>query len=164
MNSILGGGMSSRLFQSLREELGLAYSVYAAMASYSDTGSLSFHIGTGTGKIAQFFAELVKVLEHFAAGGVTAVELERNRQMSRAGLYMGLESVLTRMNRMGRTLMMYGEYQSPEYVMAQVDAVRREDINALAQEMLELKTMSLAAIGPEGILPAVQEEFDRWFR
>jgi predicted Zn-dependent peptidase len=164
MNSILGGGMSSRLFQSLREERGLAYSVYSYTSSYSDVGSMAFYIGTGTGKIQQFFSSFFQELERFTASGVQEAELVRSKQMTKASLYMGLESVVSRMTRMGRALMMYGEYQTPEYVIDKITAVSKADVDTLAQELLEIRRMSLAAIASEGVLPDVVAEFNRWFR
>jgi predicted Zn-dependent peptidase len=164
MNSILGGGMSSYLFQSLREERGLAYSVYSYTSSYSDTGSMTVYIGTGVNKIEQFFEAFFQELKDFAAKGVRPEELERSKQMSKASLYMGLESVVSRMTRIGRSIMMYDEYQPPELVVDKITAVSKGEVDALARELLRLEAMSLAVIGNQNILPAVKKEFTRWFR
>ena len=164
MNSILGGGMSSRLFQSLREERGLAYSVYSYSSSHSDTGSLAFYIGTGTGKIEQFFSAFAAELDKFMQAGIEEIELQRAKQMTKSSLYMGLESTNSRMSRMGRLLMMYDEYYSPEQMIEKIMAVDKPQIDALAEKMLSFKQMSMATIGNAAIIPLVEQEFNRWFR
>jgi predicted Zn-dependent peptidase len=90
MNSILGGGMSSRLFQSLREELGLAYSVYSYPSNYSDTGSYSIYIGTGQNKVKQCFEALENQLQALVSQGISEEELDRTRRLIKSSMFQSL--------------------------------------------------------------------------
>ncbi|MCR4399685.1 MAG: insulinase family protein, partial [Syntrophomonadaceae bacterium] len=100
-NSILGGGMSSRLFQSIREEQGLAYSVYSMPSSYSDAGAFAIGAGISPERADEFFALLAAELSRFVEMGPTAEEVERAHKQIKAGLLLGMESVMTRMTRLG---------------------------------------------------------------
>lgn len=164
MNSILGGGMSSRLFQSLREQKGLAYSVYSFSSTYSDSGVYSVYIGTGTGKVANFFAALQEELEKFIQDGVNEEELARTKQMIKSSMYMGLESVISRMTRIARSIMMYDVYVTPEEIVDRIYKVDGAMVKELASELIVKNKMSLAAIGNKDILSTVESEFKRWFR
>lgn len=164
MNSILGGGMSSRLFQSLREQRGLAYSVYSYSSTYSDSGIFSIYIGTGNKKVAEFFAALHDELDRFINVGISDEELQRTKQMIKSSMYMGLESVISRMTRMARSIMMYGKYISPDEVVARIYEVDKQKVQDLAKELLNHEKMSLAVIGDKNVLPTVSTEFSRWYR
>lgn len=164
MNSILGGGMSSRLFQSLREQKGLAYSVYSFSSAYSDSGLFSVYIGTGTGKVANFFAALHDELNRFINEGVSQEELSRTKQMIKSSMFMGLESVISRMTRIARSIMMYDEYISPEEIVDRIYKVDATMVQELARELIVNDKISLAAIGNKAILPTVEAEFKRWYR
>lgn len=164
MNSILGGGMSSRLFQTMREELGLAYSVYSYPSNYSDTGSYSIYIGTGASKIKQFFSALYEELNSFINEGVSEEEVYRTKQLLKANMYLGQESVTNRSSRMGKSVMMYGEVVPVEKVMEEVLKVTPEMVKELAQRLWRPEVVSLAAIGPEKVLNEVQEEYEKWFK
>lgn len=163
MNSILGGGMSSRLFQSLREELGLAYSVYSSPANYSDTGAYSIYIGTGPGKLGKFFESLYHELDKFTREGVRDEEIHRTKQLIKSSMYLGLESVMNRMSRLGKSLLMYDRLVTVEEVMERIQAVDRDQVNRFAAEVLDWKQFSLAAIGTEDALRTVEEEYRRWW-
>lgn len=163
MNSILGGGLSSRLFQALREELGLAYSVFSSPANYSDTGAYSIYVGTGPGKIGSLFQALRHELDKFIREGVTKEEVHRTQQLAKSGMYMGLESVMNRMNRMGKAMLMYDQLVSVEEVIERIMAVNAEQINEFATETLQADNFSLAAIGTEEALETLESEFKRWW-
>lgn len=164
MNSILGGGMSSRLFQTMREELGLAYSVYSYPSNYSDTGAYSIYIGTGANKIKQFFAALHKELNRFINEGVSEEEVYRTKQLLKANMYLGQESVTNRSSRMGKSVMMYGEVVPVEKVMEEVLKVTPEMVKELAYKLWRPGVISLAAIGPEKVLDEVRHEYEKWFK
>ncbi|SHG56512.1 Predicted Zn-dependent peptidase [Thermosyntropha lipolytica DSM 11003] len=164
MNSILGGGMSSRLFQTMREELGLAYSVYSYPSNYSDTGSYAIYIGTGPNKIKQFFAAFYEELNRFLGEGVTEEEVYRTKQLLKANMYLGQESVTNRSSRMGKSVMMYGEVVPVEKVMEEVLKVTPAMVRDLAAKLLRPEEISLAAIGPEKVLQEVQHEYKKWFK
>ncbi len=163
MNSILGGGMSSRLFQSLREERGLAYSVYSYSSSYVDSGLYSIYIGTGPGKVAQFYEALYEQLSEFVDKGVSSEEIERTKKLMKSSIYLGLESVMNRMTRIAKSLMMYDEIVSPEEVIDRIYAVDTDMVNDFARQILQPDNFSLAAIGDKQVLSTVEEEYLKWW-
>lgn len=161
MNSILGGGMSSRLFQSLREELGLAYSVYSYPSNYSDTGSYSIYIGTGPGKINTCFEALFTEIRRFVEQGVSEEELQRTRKLIKSSLYLGLENVMNRMSRLGKSLLMYERISSPEDIIERIERVSAEDIRNFAGGLLQPGRFSVAAIAPAPVLTEVNREYEK---
>jgi predicted Zn-dependent peptidase len=163
MNSILGGGLSSRLFQTIREELGLAYSVYSFPSSYSDTGSFCIVIGTGPGKLPRFFASLYEELDKFKQYGVSAGEINRTRQLNKSSMLLGLEGVMNRMNRIGKSVMMYDQIISPEQVIDRMYQVTGEMVKQFAVSLFRPEAFSLAAIGSKDILPQVEKEYLNWW-
>lgn len=164
MNSILGGGLSSRLFQKMREELGLAYSVYSYPSSYSDTGSYAIYIGTSKNNIPKFFEALHEELDLFVNEGVTVVEVSRAQQLMKSNIYLGMESATNRMSRIGKSMLMYNKLQSVEEIVGKVLAVTPQDVNKLAQNVLNNNSLSMAAIGAKDILSQVESEFLKYFR
>ena len=164
MNSILGGGISSRLFQTIREELGLAYSVYSYPSNYSDTGSYIIHIGTGPGKVAQLFEVFHAEIDKFRQQGVIIPEVERTRQLVKSSMLMGMESVMNRMNRLGKSILMYGQVIPVDEVLEQIYAVTPEKVNHFADEVLDLPRFSLAAVGSAEVLPMVENEYKKWWK
>jgi predicted Zn-dependent peptidase len=163
MNSILGGGMSSRLFQHLREELGLAYSVYSYPSNYSDTGSYNIYIGTSPAKVTKFFEALHEQLAEFVVGGVNHDEVARTQKLIKSSIYLGLESVMNRMTRLGKSLLMYNELTSPDKIIENIYAVTPEKVQNLAQNMFKLDLVSMAAIGDKEALPQVEKEYRKWW-
>ncbi|MEN6328088.1 MAG: pitrilysin family protein [Syntrophomonas sp.] len=163
MNSILGGGMSSRLFQSIREERGLAYAVYSYPSNYSDTGSYSVCIGTGPAKVSRFFEALFTELEKFVKQGVSEEEVARTQQLIKSSMYLGLESVMNRMSRLGKSMLMYGELKSVEDVIADILAVNAGMVKDFAGNLLNKPNFSLAAIGPSEVLTDVEKEYHKWW-
>ncbi|MGI6452062.1 MAG: M16 family metallopeptidase [Syntrophomonadaceae bacterium] len=162
MNSILGGGVSSRLFQTLREELGLAYSVYSYPAIYSDTGCYSIYAGIGPTKIKTFFSHLFKVLNDFCNNGVRTEEVKRAQQLIKSSMYLGLESVMNRMNRLGRSVLMYNRVTSVDDVIERIFQVDVDSVNSFSRDLLRIPAFSLAAIGSDQILDQVEKEFRQW--
>ncbi|MGE5404155.1 MAG: M16 family metallopeptidase [Candidatus Saccharibacteria bacterium] len=159
MNSILGGGMSSRLFQKLREEKGLAYSVYSYSSTYRDTGTYVIYIGTSPGKVEEFFGLLGDELKDFADNGATEEELERTKKQMKASMYLGLESIMARMTRLGKSEMFYGKIVPVEEIMDKIYAVTPAMIRDFAAETLGGSQFTLASIGEASVLPKVEEEF-----
>lgn len=130
-----GGGMSSRLFQQVREERGLAYSIYAWTHGYADTGLFGLYCAAARGDAARALALSRKVLAE-TAEGLTRSELERARAQAKAGLLMGLESVATRADHLARSIQVHGRIVPPAETVALLDAVtldqaRRVGVQAL---------------------------------
>lgn len=161
MNSILGGGMSSRLFQKIREEKGLAYSVYSYPSSYRDTGTYVIYVGTSVGKIPDFFSILGDELKSFVSQGVSEEEVQRTKNQIKASMYLGMESVMTRMNRLGKSQMLYGKVPPLEEVMEKVFAVTPQMVQTYAEETLGRGVYSLASIGDKEALACVQEQYNQ---
>ncbi len=147
LNAALGGGMSSRLFQEVREKRGLAYSVYSYAAQYADTGMLGIYVGCAPKKVDQVVAlcreELARVAEH----GITPDELARGKGQLRGGLVLGLEDTASRMGRIAKAELVYAELPSVDELIARVDAVSLDDVSGLAADLLGAKPL-LAVIGP----------------
>jgi predicted Zn-dependent peptidase len=147
-NNVLGGGLSSRLVQSIREERGLAYSTYSFNSAFSDTGIFALYAGTSPQTAETVITLLRREMEQITRQGITPKELSRAKEQVRGSLFMGLESVGNRMNRLGRNLLLLDRIIPPETTMASVEAVTLEDIPRLA-EYLFAEPHVLATIGPE---------------
>jgi predicted Zn-dependent peptidase len=150
LNNVLGGGMSSRLFQEIREKRGLAYSVYSYTSQYADSGVFGVYAGCAPGKIDEVLAltrEELSLLAAGGSGGVTSEELARGKGMYKGSLVLGLEDTGSRMSRLGKGELLYDELLSVDDILARVDAVGPDDVQAVAQQVLG-QQMSLAVIGP----------------
>jgi len=131
----VGGGMSSRLFQQVREERGLAYSIYAWAQSYAETGLFGLYCAAARGDAGQALALSRKVLAE-TAEGLTEAELERARAQAKAGLLMGLESVATRADHLARSIQAHGRIVPPSETVALIDAVTLDQARAVGAKAL----------------------------
>ncbi|HET6909342.1 MAG TPA: pitrilysin family protein [Mycobacteriales bacterium] len=147
LNAAFGGGMSSRLFQEVREKRGLAYSVYSFTSHYSDTGIFGIYAGCHPGRARDVLELCREQLGIAATSGLTAEELERGKGQMRGGLVLGLEDTGSRMSRLGKSELVYGELMPVDEILARIDEVTIDDISALAIALLD-QPMALAAIGP----------------
>jgi predicted Zn-dependent peptidase len=147
LNTALGGGMSSRLFQEVREKHGLAYSVYSFTSHYADTGSIGVYAGCHPRRAADVAELCREQLALVAASGLTPEELERGKGQMRGGLVLGLEDTGSRMTRLGKSELVYGELMTVEEILASIDAVTLDDTQSLAAELLT-SPLSLAVVGP----------------
>ena len=147
LDAALGGGMSSRLFQQVREQRGLAYSVYSAVDSYSDTGTLSVYAGCSPDRLGEVAGVVREVLAALARDGLTDAELARGKGQLRGGLVLGLEDTGSRMSRLGRAELHHGEHLDVEQVLERIDAVRGEQVASLAGELLR-RPFTATVVGP----------------
>jgi predicted Zn-dependent peptidase len=147
LNAALGGGMSSRLFQEVREKRGLAYSVYSFSSQHADTGMWGIYAGCLPSKADEVLsicaAEVAKVID----GGLTDVELERGKGQVRGGIVLGLEDPSSRMTRLGKSELVYPGLEPVDEVLAAIDAVTHDDIRSVATEILT-RPKALAVVGP----------------
>jgi predicted Zn-dependent peptidase len=147
LNSALGGGMSSRLFQEVREKRGLVYSVYSYNAQYADAGLFGIYAGCLPERVDQVLdlcrTELAKVVE----GGITTDELARGKGQLRGSLVLGLEDTSSRMTRIGKSELLYGELLSVDELLRRIDAVTPDDVRQVADEVLGAAP-TLAVVGP----------------
>lgn len=151
LSTLLGGGMSSRLFQEIREKRGLAYSVYTYTSSYTDGGLFGVYAGTGEDEAAELVpvlcTELRRVLD-----GITPAELARARAQIKAGLLMGLESPSNRCEQLARHILSYGRILSTEELVTQVEAVDEAKVLEAAALMLG-SAPTVTALGPQSGVP-----------
>lgn len=148
LNTALGGGMSSRLFQRIREESGLVYSVYSYHSSYHDTGVFCVYAGLAPSNVAQ---TLDMVAAEFAAvrnRGITEEELARAKNQLKGGFLLSLESVTTRMSRMGKSQLYLGKVLTPEEVVTRIERVTLDDVHGLADAVFRPDRFTFASIGP----------------
>lgn len=144
--TLLGGGMSSRLFQEIREKRGLCYSISAHASSYADGGIFDVYTGTGEAEMAELIPALVAELRGTRAAP-SAAEVRRAKAQMRAGLLMSLESTNARMDALGANLLVFGRDVPPEEVSAKIEAVTADDIVRAATRILAGRP-TLAALGP----------------
>ncbi len=149
LSGALGGGMSSRLFQSVREERGLAYSVYSYTDAHSDTGLFGVYAGCAPGKVGQVLRLVREELADIAEHGVRDEEVARSQGNLRGQMVLGLEDTGSRMSRLGKAELVHGEVLSPDQVLARIGAVTPDDVRQVARDVLT-RPLSLAVIGPYG--------------
>lgn len=147
LSTILGGGVSSRLFQTVREQQGLCYSIYSYGASHRETGCFCVYTALNAGTEAKALGTISQVLRDFLQNGPTQEELSRVREQTKANVVMGMESTQARMSHAGRSMLFLGEILSAQELIAAYDAVTREDILDLARTVLDWKQLSLSAVG-----------------
>ena len=147
LGTALGGGPSSRLFQQVREQRGLAYSVYSATACYADTGSLSVYAGCAPERVDELVRVVRGVLDDVAAGGLSDAEVRRAQGALRGGLVLGLEDTPSRMNRLGRSEIDHGRQRTLAESLDRIASVTPEQVAGLAHELLAAP-LTAAVIGP----------------
>lgn len=147
LSSILGGGMSSRLFQEIREQRGLCYSIYTSGSCYEDTGSFTIYTALNKETEMQALSAIHDVVNRFTQEGVSAEELNRVREMSKASVLMGMESNTAHMNHMARSVLSDMPILTPEEIIAGYDAVTPEDVLSLARETFLWEQLGFSAVG-----------------
>jgi predicted Zn-dependent peptidase len=135
LNAVLGGGMSSRLFQEIREKRGLAYSTYSFASGHAETGSFGLYAGCAPAVADEVAALLEAEWERLARDGITAEELERAQGQLSGGMVLGLEDSSSRMSRLGRAEIVTGELPTLDEMLARVAAVTRDDVADLAADL-----------------------------
>ncbi|WP_019876505.1 M16 family metallopeptidase [Sporichthya polymorpha] len=147
LNTALGGGMSSRLFQEVREKRGMAYSVYSYAAHYADVGMFGVYAGCLPKKVEQVLDVCRAELADVAAHGITPEELDRARGQLKGNFVLGMEDTGSRMGRLGKSELVYGELLPVDEILDRVDAITLDDVAALAADLLD-RPETLAVIGP----------------
>jgi predicted Zn-dependent peptidase len=158
MNSILGGGMSSRLFQEIREKRGLAYSVYSFAPSYSDAGLFGIYAGCSPAKTTQVTELMVSEFARLAKDGVTEDEMRRASGQLSGASALALEDSDTRMSRLGRSELTLGEFMDLDEALRRIALVTPNDVRELAEELVA-RPLSIAAVGtvPDGAFEGLAE-------
>ena len=151
----VGGGMSSRLFQKIREERGLCYSIYAQAGSYDDTGMLTLYAGTSVGEIGDLGALTMDELKR-AAEDMSDAEVARAKAQLKAGLLMGLESPSARAERMARYLAIWGRVPGLQEATAEIEGVSTADVRAFGAKIVSEGAAPLALYGPVEGAPGLE--------
>jgi predicted Zn-dependent peptidase len=149
LNAVLGGGMSSRLFQEIREKRGLAYSTYSFASGHADTGVFGLYAGCAPAKIDEVTELMVAELERLADGGITDAELRRSVGQLSGGLVLGLEDSGSRMSRLGKSELVHGELLSTQESLDRVRAVTAREVQELAADLAG-RPRSVVRVGPFG--------------
>jgi predicted Zn-dependent peptidase len=149
LDHVLGGAASSRLVQEIREQRGMAYSVYSYTGSYDDAGQIGIYVGTRAENVAECVQIARAQMADLAGGGLTADELERAKESVKGRMLLALESTSSRMSRLGRAVLSGSEILSLDEVAARVDAVGHDDITAIAAGLFAPACFSTAGIGPD---------------
>jgi predicted Zn-dependent peptidase len=147
LNTALGGGLSSRLFQEVRERRGLAYSVYSSTTSYRDAGQLSVYAGCQPDRLGDVARVVRDVLDDTLRHGLSEAEVARAKGALRGGLVLGLEDTASRMHRLGRHQVDLGRHRTLAESLAAIDAVRPAEVGAVADE-LRRRPRTVAVLGP----------------
>jgi len=147
LNTALGGGLSSRLFQQIRETRGLAYSVYSTVDTFSDSGALSVYAACLPERFDEVVRVTTDVLQAVAGDGITETEYRIAKGSLRGGLVLGLEDSASRMHRIGRSELNYGAHRSIADTLAKIEAVTLDEVNAVARKLLT-RSYGGAVLGP----------------
>jgi predicted Zn-dependent peptidase len=152
LNSMLGGGMSSRLFQAIREEKGLAYSIYSEMNPFRDTGCLAIYAGASAEKTPEVLSLTLAELTRLKQEIVPTSELERTKSQLKSNMVIGLESPSSRMSSLARQQMYFGQHFSVEEMVAMIEKVTPAEIQTLAQQLFRPEAIALTLLGNLGTM------------
>lgn len=159
LNNTIGGGMSSRLFQEIREKRGLAYSVYSYHTSYADSGLFTVYAGTAPKQTQDVYDLTMELLNDIAARGLSEDELSRGKEQLKGNLILSLESTSSRMNRLGKNELMLGRHYTLDEMLERIDKVKLSDINGIMESMME-KQCAVALVGAdEKVLSGIGRDF-----
>ncbi|MGE0130229.1 MAG: M16 family metallopeptidase [Blastocatellales bacterium] len=147
LSVILGGGMSSRLFQSIREDKGLVYTVFSSVTPFKDCGYLNIYAATSTDQLHETIDAVMEELKRIKGEPVSEEELRRNKDQLKASLMLNLESTSSRMSALAQHEMNFGRFISPDEVIEGVEAVTAEDIERLANEIFRAEAVAATVLG-----------------
>ncbi len=147
LNNALGGSMSSRLFQSIREARGLAYSVYSYPSSYTETGYFALYAGTGEGTAEQVTALILEELEKLRKNGLTKEEFIRSKEQLKGSYVLGQESTSARSNAIGKMELLRSRVYSEEEIMQRIERITMDDVQAILPKVLDANAMCASAVG-----------------
>ena len=147
LNTVLGGGMSSRLFQTIREERGIAYSVFSDLSPYRDTGTLCVYAGTSAGKALETIDLIMREFNKLKEQALPDEELTRAKDQLKGNILMGLESSNSRMANLARQEIYFGQFFSAEEITARIDAVEAAQVQAMAQRLFDPARIAVTLLG-----------------
>jgi predicted Zn-dependent peptidase len=147
LNTLLGGGMSSRLFQNIRERQGLAYSIYSDLNPYRDTGCMAVYAGTSLASASKVVQSVVSEFRSLKATPVPEEELRRSKAQLKGSLMLSLESSSARMANLARQEMYFDRFYDLDELIAKIEAVTVEDLSALANEFFQTESVAVTVLG-----------------
>lgn len=147
LNTVLGGGMSSRLFQTIREERGMVYSIYSDLSPYRDTGSLCVYAGTSVGKGLEVVDLILAEFRKLKEETLHAEELTRAKDQLKGNILMGLESSNARMANLARQEMYFKDFMTVDEIIAQIDQVEAGQVQAMAQRLFDPERIAVTLLG-----------------
>src|SRR5512133_3941946 len=147
LNTVLGGGMSSRLFQNIRERQGLAYSIYSDLNPYRDTGCLAVYVGTSLASASKVVTSVVQEFRKLKTEPVSDEELRRSKAQLKGSLMLSLESSTSRMSNLARQEMYFDRFYDLDELIARIEAVTVEDLTSLANEFFKTESIAVTALG-----------------
>ncbi|MBP2642616.1 MAG: putative zinc protease [Firmicutes bacterium] len=147
LNNILGGGISSRLFQSIREERGLAYSIYSYTTNYSDSGLFTVYAGTRPANVSQVVELILDNVKELKSGGMRESELRKTKEQLKGSLLLGLESSSSRMSRLGKLEITLGKYTTLDEIVASIEKVTLSDAVCMLEQMFTENSFCFTALG-----------------
>jgi predicted Zn-dependent peptidase len=148
LNDVIGGSMSSRLFQEVRERQGLVYSIHSGVQPFRDTGALYVYAATDAANFSKVLKSILKEIRDLKKQGVTADELGRAKDHLKGSLMLSLESTSSRMNRLAKHEMHFGSFLTMDAMLGAIDNVRHEEVQALVDELLDEDRLALTTYGP----------------
>ena len=147
LNTLLGGGMSSRLFQNIRERQGLAYSIYSDLNPYRDTGCMAVYAGTSLASATKVVQAVVGEFRNLKNEPVPEEELRRSKDQMKGSLMLSLESSTARMSNLARQEMYFDRFQDLDELVQKIEAVTADDLQSLAQESFKTESVAVTALG-----------------
>ena len=147
LNTLLGGGMSSRLFQNIRERQGLAYSIYSDLNPYRDTGCMAVYAGTSLASAAKVVKSVVAEFRDLKTKPVPEEELRRSKDQLKGSLMLSLESSTARMSNLARQEMYFDRFQDLDELIEKIEAVTADDLQNIAQEFFNTESVAVTALG-----------------
>ena len=148
LNDVLGGSMSSRLFQEVRERQGLVYSIHSGIQSYLDTGTLYVYAATDPPNFSKVLKSTLRELREVKKQGVTQEELKRAKDHLKGSLMLSLESTSSRMNRLAKHELHFGSFLTLDQMLGAIDRVKHDEVQALVAELLDEDQLALTTLGP----------------
>jgi predicted Zn-dependent peptidase len=148
LNDVIGGSMSSRLFQEIRERLGLAYSIHSGVQAFRDTGSVYIYAATDPASFGKLLKSVLAELRRIKKDGITADELGRAKNHLKGSLMLSLESTSSRMNRLAKHEMHFGSFLTMTDMLEAIEKVRHEEVHALLDDVLDEERLALTTYGP----------------
>lgn len=147
VNNVLGGGMSSRMFQKIREEKGLVYSIYSYPSSYKNAGLFTIYAGMNAEHLEKVVELIIKEIKILLKEGLSKDELEKSKEQLKGSYILGLESTSSRMNSMGKSEVLMDRIYTPDEILKKIDAVNQESVERVIKQIFCLDKISFAIVG-----------------